>query len=619
MTDNRADNKFGADSTDNNSSNANELLDILGKYEERNAKSRNSTSAFVDGAGIPVAPDSHATVENAENVSSGPSLRKIPSGGHFSSDESEDFVQEHAGDSVNGAEVSAVNGAEKGDSHEKNTKTKVQTIRCDFDFAPQLDEQEDEADSSSKSEIELLRKKYKQAKHRNRERKKKGSVTVSLVKALIYITAVILLSFFVTFGFFGIWPGIVPMANDVFAFVKDNREVIVDVDSGMSTSELASLLEERGIIEEKKVFEFYVMFKYEDANKEKLEKQSNTGTEIKPAEEKGLVSSIFQLGGQFIGAMFFGSSIDEKYDNSYIAGEHKLNSNMNYDQILSELLDTKYTREEITVTVPEGYGVDQIIELLVSNGIGEKDEYVKVINEYPFKHEFVQELEDMGYPENRKYRLEGYLFPDTYIFYEDAEEVTVINKMLNNFSAKFWDEYERTYKSACDEAGFTFDEVITFASIVQFEGKNFSDYECIAQVFTNRFKSSSYPFMESCATVQYFLDERHPVLTAEDIAIDNPYNTYLYKGLPPGAICNPGLDAIEATIYPDMPSEVLKEFDISKAYFFNSDLAGNIYYAQTESQHSRNKAKADKVNEQVINGTYVEEEEDEDDRIAELA
>ena len=365
MTENRADNGFGADSTDNGSPKANELLDILGKYEEHNAKSRNSTSAFADGAGIPVATDGHATVENAENVSSGPSLRKIPAGGHFSSDESEDFVQEQAVNSGKRAEVSVTDGTEKGVVPEDNTKTKSQTIRCDFEFEPQTDEPEDEADSSSKSEIELLRKKYKQAKHRNRERKKKGSVTVSLVKALIYITAVILLSFFVTFGFFGIWPGIVPMANDVFAFVKDNREVIVDVDSGMSTSELASLLEERGIIEEKKGFEFYVMFKYEDANKEKLENRTDSGAEIKPAEEKGLVSSIFHLGGQFIGAMFFGSSIDEKYDNSYIAGEHKLNSNMNYDQILSELLYTKYTREEITVTVPEGYGVDQIIELLV--------------------------------------------------------------------------------------------------------------------------------------------------------------------------------------------------------------------------------------------------------------
>lgn len=616
MTDNRADKGLGAENTENNRLKADELLDILGKYEEDNEKSRNSTAGSVDGMSMPLTADGHATVENAENVPSGPSLRKTPEGGHFSSDFSEDFVQ----DSGDRPEDAAVAPEGDGlDKNEKNAKTRVNTIRYDFEFASSLEENETDSDASSESEIDLLRKKYKKAKHRNRERKKKGSVTVSLVKALIYITAVLLLSFFATFGFFGIWPGIVPMANDMFAFVKDDREVVVNLEADISTPELASLLEERGIIEEKKVFEFYVMFKYEDSNKQRVENSGNSATAVEPAEEKGLVSSILHLGGQFVGAMFFGSSIEEEYDNSYLSGEHTLNSNMNYDQILSELLYAKYTREEITVTVPEGYGVDQIVELLVSNGIGEKEEYIKVINEYPFKHEFVQELEDMGYPEDRKYRLEGYLFPDTYIFYKDEDEVTVINKMLNNFSSKFWDEYKRTYKSVCDEAGFSFDEIITFASIVQFEGKDFSDYECIAQVFTNRFNSSSYPLMESCATVQYILDERHPVLTAEDIAIDNPYNTYIYKGLPPGAICNPGLDAIEATIYPDMPTEVLEEFDISKAYFFNSDLAGNIYYAQTESQHSRNKSKADKVNEQIIEGTYVEEEEDEDDRIAELA
>ena len=76
-------------------------------------------------------------------------------------------------------------------------------------------------------------------------------------------------------------------------------------------------------------------------------------------------------------------------------------------------------------------------------------------------------------------------------------------------------------------------------------------------------------------------------------------------GLPAGAICNPGLDAFDAAVYPDMAAEVKAEFNLTTAYFFNADLAGNIYYAQTPYQHSVNKQTAANVNEQVKNGTYV--------------
>lgn len=447
---------------------------------------------------------------------------------------------------------------------------------------------------------------YKRAKRRNRQKRPHGSITIPLIKAVLYSVVVVLVSFYAVFGFFDIWPGIIPMANDVFSFVNPDTQISVTLTEGMNTNQVAELLEASGVIDEAKVFKFYIKYKFDNSNE-------NTG------EEDDILGSVLHLMGDFSKTMFFGEEVSEENDVTYLAGDYVLSANMNYDQIISTLTTRAYVREEVTVTIPEGYGVEQIIDLLVASGIGQRDGYIYAINEYPYKHEFVKMLEEQGYSNDRIYRLEGYLYPDTYIFYKDAEETEVINKMLNTFSVRVWSEYYSTYKPACEAMGFTFDEMVTFASIVQAEGANFSDFENISQVFHNRFDSPDFTKMESCATVQYVLEierlrlmreegiyeDRHDVITDEDIEIESAYNTYKYEGLPAGAVCNPGLDAFEAALYPDMPKEVKDEFDLTTAYYFNSDLAGNIYYAQTPYQHSLNVQKAEKVNQQIANGTYV--------------
>ncbi len=447
-------------------------------------------------------------------------------------------------------------------------------------------------------------KSYQRAVKRNGEKRNHGSVTISIVKGCLYTAVVLLLAFFTVFGFGSIWPGVIPMANDVFAFVKPDSEISVTVAEGMTTKEVATMLEEAGVIDEEKVFRFYVKYKYD---------------ENITLDPDNITDSVMDLMGAFCKTMFFGG---EDKELTYLVGEHLLNPSMNYDQIISELTVTEYTRQEVTVTIPEGYRADQIIDLLVANGIGTKAGFEYAINEYPYKHEFVKILSEQGYPEGRLYRLEGYLYPDTYIFYNDASETEVINKLLNNFERRVWNEYYSTYKKVCDELGFSFDEMITFASIVQAEGLTATDFENVSQVFHNRFKSDNFDKMESCATIQYVLEinriknmengiyeERHEVLTAEDLQYETPYNTYKYSGLPPAAICNPGLDAIEAALYPDMSDDIKDKFNLKTAYYFNSDLAGNLYYAATSYQHLENQEKANKVNQQILNGTYNEDDE----------
>ncbi|MBQ3081127.1 MAG: endolytic transglycosylase MltG [Clostridia bacterium] len=454
--------------------------------------------------------------------------------------------------------------------------------------------------SGSEEAKAKARKAYIRAKRRNAKKKRRGSVSLSIIKAVAYTFVVCALAFFTVFGCFDFWPGIIPMANDIFAFTKSGGDVSVTLESGMTTEEVAAKLQEKGIIEEEKVFKFYVKYKFDKS------------VEL---DKDDLVGSIFHLGKEFVKTMFFGGDIDPKYEIDYLSGTHTLSAGMNYDQIILALTTTAYVREEVTVTVPEGYTADQIINLLVNSGIGTREGYIYAINEYPYKHEFVQLLNEQGWSDSRYYRLEGYLYPDTYLFYKDTGEVEVINKMLNGFSSRVWTEYYTTYKPACEKLGFTFDEMIRFASIVQAEGKSFSDFENVSQVFHNRFASTSFDKLESCATIQYAMDtdnirnglpvNRKPILSDEDTRYETPYNTYLYQGLPPGAICNPGLDAIEAALYPDMSDEIKKKFGITTAYYFNSDMAGNMYYAQTPYQHSVNKQKAEKVNEQIENGTYT--------------
>ena len=110
--------------------------------------------------------------------------------------------------------------------------------------------------------------------------------------------------------------------------------------------------------------------------------------------------------------------------NGYIPGDKTLNSTMNYNQLIAALTTEYVENEQVSITIPEGYTVDEIIDLLVGKGIGTREGYVEAINSYPYQHEFVQELDKNGYPESRKYRLEGYLYPDTYFFYKTSPRIS---------------------------------------------------------------------------------------------------------------------------------------------------------------------------------------------------
>ena len=380
---------------------------------------------------------------------------------------------------------------------------------------------------------------------------------LSLVpKTVIYIVIVALVSAYLSYY-------AISIGNDVFALVCEDAVVEIKIPENATDADVAEILKENGIIEYAWVYKLYMRYR-----------GSGDG------------------------------------DSQYIAGTHRLNRNYNYSQIITALTVARTNRDVVRLVIPEGYTVDQIIDLFVQNGLGTRENYVEAINNYPYKHEFVRQLEEIGYPETRKYRLEGYLFPDTYEFYATTSEVYVINALLNNFNEKVWKDYNKvdldgdSYRLMMEnQFGMNFDQIITLASMVQAEGKTAEDFENISFVFHNRLKhSGTFPRLESDATIQYVLEKREQDSKNIDITIDSPYNTYLYDGLPPGAICNPGIETIMAAMFPSAPLNGYG-YEID-AYFFVANNAGKVYYATGAAGHANNKAQVALDNEAIEAGTY---------------
>lgn len=250
-----------------------------------------------------------------------------------------------------------------------------------------------------------------------------------------------------------------------------------------------------------------------------------------------------------------------KDDEGYEAGTFTVNTQWGYDQIVARLKTNEEESEIVRITFPEGYTLKQIASKLEEEGVCSARSFMDQINEGKFDTSLVDQIEPN---EDRYTLLEGYLFPDTYDFYIGESAHNVISKFLNNLENKFTDKM----RDQCAEIGMTPDEVLTLASIVQKEAGDVEEMKNVASVFLNRLQPGSpYPRLESDPTMKYESDK---------------YNTYDINGLPPGPICNPGLDAISAVLYP-------ADTDY---YFFVTDEDGNYYYAKTYEQHLENCRKA---------------------------
>lgn len=240
--------------------------------------------------------------------------------------------------------------------------------------------------------------------------------------------------------------------------------------------------------------------------------------------------------------------------NPITSGTHTLRRGMTSSEIIEKLTRPKIARETINITFPEGYTAEQMASLLEDKGIVSKSEFLKALED-EYKFEFLSYIPEADY----KYALQGFLFPSTYEFYKDSDAHEIITRMLSHF--------ESIYKENADSYENIF-TIITKASLIEKEAKIDTERPTVAGVIENRIKSGM-PFQIDASVLYAATDGMYDVTDGPSIAgfiknLDSPYNTYKYKGLTPGPICNPGLTSIKAAINPEKHAYLYYHTDTSK-------------------------------------------------------
>lgn len=359
-------------------------------------------------------------------------------------------------------------------------------------------------------------------------RKKNRGCMIALVYSAVVCSISILLSYYLILGI-----------NDMFGLVKDKTEIVIDVPKSATLDDVAELLDENDVVDFPVFFKLYAKF--------------------------------------------------TDKDEGFKAGTFTLNSKSDYSQILQKLRrPAGADKSTIRVTIPEGLTAEQVAELMEENSVCEAKTFLESVNNKQFTQKFLKNV-DTG-NKNRTYKLEGFLFPDTYEFYLSEGSVNAINRLLNAFSTKWTDAYSEQAK----KINMSMDDVITLASIVEREASKDADRMGVASVFYNRLQNSKGTGgkLQSDATRWYPYATYEALMASDKLTaaekkdwVDNHKgvcDTYRIKGLPDSPICNPSISSIEAVLYHDK----------TDYYYFCSGKKGEFYFAKTLKEHNANLKKA---------------------------
>lgn len=325
--------------------------------------------------------------------------------------------------------------------------------------------------------------------------------------------------------------------NDVLAIDVEDTAIEVEVSKGMTDSDVIDVLKDNDLIKNKLFCNLFIKF--------------------------------------------FGK------DGEYVSGVYTLNPTMGVEKMLSTMKADITLSETVTLTFPEGWTIDQIAEKLEANEVCTAASFINTLQNVDFSedYEFIKSIPNK---EKRFRVLEGYMYPDTYEFYVGENASSVVRRFLDNFQNRWTDEYAKQAK----ERGLSLDEVITMASILQKEAASSKQMPDISSVLYNRLdRPATFPWLNCDSTEDYLTKTIKPTLTSstEDtqkyIQYRTDYDTYdtECKGLPVGAIANPGDAAIRAA---------LKPADTNYFYFCHNTETGDVYYANTMSEHEANMRKA---------------------------
>ena len=262
--------------------------------------------------------------------------------------------------------------------------------------------------------------------------------------------------------------------------------------------------------------------------------------------------------------------------NKFWPGEYKVEIGTGLKDLVRALISQPLAQER-EMTFIEGWTNKEIEEFLKEQEIISKEEFLLALNtvsqdqEILDKYEFLSEAAEKS---SEEAMLQGFLFPDTYRFYEETTAEAIIKKMLNNFDEKLGSEL----RQKAEQAGRNVFEIVTMASLIEKEAALDQDRRLIADIFWKRLKVGWA--LESCATINYILGDPKARLSFEDTRIPSPYNTYLNAGLPPGPINNPSLSSIRAALNP---------LENDYCCFLSTD-QGEMIFSQTVEEHNRNKS-----------------------------
>ena len=242
------------------------------------------------------------------------------------------------------------------------------------------------------------------------------------------------------------------------------------------------------------------------------------------------------------------------------AGEFRLSSAMTPMQILERVTSGRSIL--YPVTIPEGYRITEIAALLSRKGMADEAEFIDATRDRSL-------IESLG---GTMKTLEGYLFPDTYFFSKDAGAHNIVKTMLDTFAKQ---ALKPQYLQRAREIGFSFHDIVTLASLIEKETGDERERGLISAVFHNRLKKNMR--LQCDPTVIYVIENFDGNLRKKDLAIDSPYNTYRYGGLPPGPIASPGLESIKAALYPAPVNHI----------YFVSRQDGSHEFSSTLAAHNR--------------------------------
>lgn len=278
-------------------------------------------------------------------------------------------------------------------------------------------------------------------------------------------------------------------------------------------------------------------------------------------EDKGIIKSafVFRIESKFKGM-----------DGVYKAGEYLLSPSMAMGEVIDSLAGGE-NRNVKRFTIPEGYTVEQTIESILAKNLGTEEGLKAEATTGDYAYWFLRDV-----PDNTKYALEGYLYPQTYDVSPEASDHELLNTMLNHFGTLFTEDMA----AQAADMGYDINEILTIASMIERETRVDEEKGRIASVIYNRLEKGMR--LQIDATVQYALGKPKAALSTKDTEINSPYNTYKIEGLPPGPICSPAISSIQAALEPENTKYLF--------YVLGTDGTGSHNFSEDYDKFERDKA-----------------------------